>query len=86
MKINRKLILIQAALVVAGVLGYTYILNETPKPRIFAISFLFFFWLATDVARAYIQKTGASTFMQWVGYASFLITSTIGLSIIYMSS
>ncbi|WP_227396235.1 hypothetical protein [Jeotgalibacillus aurantiacus] len=86
MKMNRKLIMIQAALVVAGVLGYTYILNETPKPRIFALSFLFFFWLATDVTRAYIQKSGASKWMQWIGYASFLITSTIGLSIIYTSS
>ncbi|KIL51345.1 hypothetical protein KP77_08570 [Jeotgalibacillus alimentarius] len=86
MKNTKHFIMINVGLVLAGVLGYYLILNETPKPRIFAVSFLFFFWVITDYVKAHIQKAGASKSMLWLGNLSFLVTSVIGFSIIYLAS
>ncbi|TFE02220.1 hypothetical protein [Jeotgalibacillus salarius] len=86
MKNTKHFIMMNVGLILAGVLGYYLILNETPKPKIFAISFLFFFWVMTDYVKAYIQKAGASKSMLWLGNLSFLITTAIGFGIIYLAS
>ncbi|MFB1082740.1 hypothetical protein [Jeotgalibacillus sp. JSM ZJ347] len=86
MKNTKYFIMINVGLILAGVLGYYLILNETPKPKIFAISFLFFFWVITDYVKAYIQKAGANKSMLMLGNVSFLISTAIGLSIIYLAS